>query len=578
MGYDSTKALAGRIPYTIIEIEAPYITDVLAAENPDGSGPCFNTPATAIGFTGYTVSNKTYTFGDENKQVPAGMSLLPSLIKYENRSPRIAPAKAEGIGMRGGAVITVQDGPHHDRDTDPYVSERSYIPEERGTYWGKWLARNPYYHGSTLRVRQGYIVDGAYNADNFRDATYHIEGIDGPDSRGRVTIRCSDILQFTDGDRAQAPRVSSGRLLTDIDAVTTTATLTPEGAGDGYATSGILRIDDELVDFTRVDDVLTMTRASYNTTSDTHSEDTRAQECILWTAINILDIVYDLLVNHAGINPVFVDKLDWEGSTSGWLSLHNLTAIISEPEGVNTLLAELSEQCLFYLWWDAEAALVRMRAVAPQVGTLKTISDTTEILAGTGRPKHNTKDRLTDVVMYIGLRTPVSSLTKSASFTDVVELPDDEAATNYGSRKIRTIYSRWFLQDHRALAVIAVHRIASRFRDGTKSLTVDVDAKDDNIILGDPVAVHTQRIQDSTGGNDGAVAMQVVEARRHAEGDRITLMLETWSFAARYCLIAPASMDSIEYATASDEQKNIYGFISPSSGKFADGTNSYVIG
>ena len=38
---------------------------------------------------------------------------------------------------------------------DPYVSERTYIPITRGTYFGKLKARNPFYNGRIMRVYSG---------------------------------------------------------------------------------------------------------------------------------------------------------------------------------------------------------------------------------------------------------------------------------------------------------------------------------------------------------------------------------------------------------------------------------------
>ncbi len=575
--YDTEKALAGRSPYTIIEIESPYITDVLAAENPDGSGPCYNTPATARGFTGYSVVDKIYTFGDVDKQVPAGVSLLPSLISFSARSPRIAPAKAEGIGMRGGCNIIIQDHPHHDIDTDPYVSERAYNPRDRGSYWGKWLARNPYYQGVTLRVRQGFIVDGVYSPDNFRDATYHVERINGPDSNGRVTLSCSDVLQFTDGDRAQCPRVSSGRFLHELAAGATIATLTPSGAGAAYAAFGIIRASDELMLYTRIDDVLTLTRSVFGTEEENHDADTRVQECVYWDAVNVLDIIYDLLVNHAGINPSFVDLMEWKNESGGWLALYNLTAILSEPEGINDLLAELSEQCLLYLWWDAESAKVRLRAVAPYIGDKVAVNDTYHIRDKAGQVQHKVSDRLTDVVVYFGLRTPVHDLKEEASYYEVVERADDEAASDWGSRKVRTIYSRWFSRAQRVLVVAMSYRIATRFRDGTKSLPIKIDTKDDVIVVGDVLSVTSDRLQDGS-GSAASMAMQVVEAKRLADGDELALVVETYSFLARYCLIADTDMAAVTYDTATDEQREIYGFIADGTNTFSDGSSAYVIG
>ena len=79
---------------------------------------------------------------------------------------------------------------------DPYVIERTYIPINRGTYFGKLKARNPFYNGRIMRVYSGYLEqDGSFNADNFEVRTYVIEQWDGIDTNGITKITAKDILK-----------------------------------------------------------------------------------------------------------------------------------------------------------------------------------------------------------------------------------------------------------------------------------------------------------------------------------------------------------------------------------------------
>ena len=59
------------------------------------------------------------------------------------------------LGKSSSASITMTDAPYSDNLTDPYVSERTYNPLERGTFWGKFLAQNPYYSGDEYRIYTG---------------------------------------------------------------------------------------------------------------------------------------------------------------------------------------------------------------------------------------------------------------------------------------------------------------------------------------------------------------------------------------------------------------------------------------
>ena len=88
------------------------------------------------------------------------------------RSISITPAEitaGKGLGLRAACAITMQGLSHSDIRIDPYVSERTYIPITRGTYFGKLKARNPFYNGRIMRVYSGYLEqDGSFDADNLR--------------------------------------------------------------------------------------------------------------------------------------------------------------------------------------------------------------------------------------------------------------------------------------------------------------------------------------------------------------------------------------------------------------------------
>ena len=91
------------------------------------------------------------------------------------RSISITPAEitaGKGLGLRAACSITMQDFPHSDIRIDPYVSERTYIPINRGTYFGKLKARNPFYNGRIMRVYSGYLEqDSSFDAANFEVRT-----------------------------------------------------------------------------------------------------------------------------------------------------------------------------------------------------------------------------------------------------------------------------------------------------------------------------------------------------------------------------------------------------------------------
>ena len=59
------------------------------------------------------------------------------------------------------------------------------------------------------------------------------------------------------------------------------------------------------------------------------------------------NIVYDLLVNYAFVDPAFIDKSAWDAEQVGYLPrLYN--TLVTTPTGVSKLLTELTEQVGFF--------------------------------------------------------------------------------------------------------------------------------------------------------------------------------------------------------------------------------------
>src|SRR5690606_33766752 len=167
----------------------------------------------------YAPSAKTLRFCKPQQALP-DYPVIPLLRDAKTAPTEINPGgggrDSGAMGKRARVTVTFDDAPHSDIGVDPYVSEREYVAMERGTFWSKWLARNPYYNGRVLRVREGYV--GQPLAEMVT-RTYIIDKIDGPDPKGRVKVTALDILALADNDKAQAPRASTGELVAEIPAI-----------------------------------------------------------------------------------------------------------------------------------------------------------------------------------------------------------------------------------------------------------------------------------------------------------------------------------------------------------------------
>lgn len=245
----------GRQPVTIVEIDQDFcaltygVSPCTAAVGVTGVQKCFNTIRTCQDRPNFDKSHLTLRFCTPAANIPASWQAIPSVKSVSTAPTRLnigGASDATGpLGRRAQVTIKLGDHPYSDAKTDPYLSDRNYDPLARGTFWTKFLARSPYYQNRPLRIREGYI---GQNPEDMITRYYIIDGIDGPDSAGNVTIKGVDILRLIDDRRTKAPLLSTGELTADIDESVTTFDV--DGAGfDQYDESGTLRIGDELMTY-----------------------------------------------------------------------------------------------------------------------------------------------------------------------------------------------------------------------------------------------------------------------------------------------------------------------------------------
>jgi hypothetical protein len=527
MTFASESARVGREPFSFIEIDLDFcqltygVAPCTAELGSDGTQKCFNTFPSCQDPDNYDPAPKTYRFCENIARLPKGLDAFPFL-----KSVSLTPTKlaiGSGLGERAKVTVTLVDAPHHDRGVDPYVDERPYNPMLQGTFWGKFCSRNRYYLGRQLRVFTGYLTEdekGApvYDASNFEVRYFFLERIDPPDSGGRVTITAKDLLKFADDDRAKAPRPAKGRLAAGIAAGDISATLEPSGIGDlEYSAAGVLRINNELMNFTRSADTLTLERGQYNSAAAAHAEDDAVQECYVAGDTSaggeqLQDIMYDLLVNYANIPASYIDKPAWDEEASTYLT-RLYSAIISAPVGVNQLLNELCEQGPAYLWWDEKGNKIVFRALRPASSASTSLSDERNFLAGSIKAIDKPDERVSQVHVYFGQRTFTEALEKPSNYKQLlVAVGDSEGANKQGQPKVRTVFCRWISEFGRTFAQEIAAAILQRYNETPKLITFALDPKDSALGTGDLFIGLTRLAQDDDGGRK-SITYQVTQAR-----------------------------------------------------------------
>jgi hypothetical protein len=370
--------------------------------------------------------------------------------------------------------------------------------------------------------------------------------------------------------------VSTGVLLEDIDEAATSFEITPAGTGDEeYPEEGVVRIGRELMTFTRVGDEFTITRGHRGTEADDHDEGDTVQLCYVVEERRVDAILYDLLTEYGDVPTSMIPYSDWQAEAAIWLTQHRLSTIVSEPTGVQRLVNELVEQCLFYLWWDDRAAQLEFKPIQPARGTLTEITDDHHIISGTVRIQDAPESRISQLHIYYDQANPVERLDAKPNYSRVhVRIdPDSEGADQYGERRIREIFSRWFTAANSGPVNQLGARLLIRYRNNPRQIAFSLDVKDDELWTGD-VLRFTSRWDQGADGAPQSSRIQVVRAGERGPGVvQYEATDDFFTQVERYAYIAPD--DAPDYLAATDEQRDRYAWLAGADNKMSNGDDPY---
>lgn len=528
----SENTRIGREPLSVVTVSQDYCTRSHGTAPCTASGePCFNTRATCQDPANYDVGVLPLNFVKSGGPQLTDGQYIPSLLSVEVSPAQINPGGAaksvSALGRRASVTAVFQDHPHTDKGVDEYVSQRPYDPLTRSTMWAKWRARNPYYLNRALDFASGYFKDGQLVDGISR--RFVLTDMVGPDASGRVRITAKDILTLLDGDKAQAPLVSTGTLSADISEAAGTATLSPAGVGDlEYLASGFVSRGGEVMEYTRAGDVLTFVqRGARGTTAGSHSAGDAVQMCLVYEAEKPADILYDILLNYAKIPAGYLDKTQWDAEQLGYLP-RLYSTIITEPESVATLVAEMCEQMYFTVLYDERVSLVKIRAVRPFADETVTELNGDQHLVEDSVSWGDLNDQLiTQVWVYYGRIDPTQKLDQISNYTtrENISVLENEAPEKYGTSRIKKIFSRWLDSSNAAAAVDLGSKVLALYANAPRECSFTLDAKDRDLWLADFVRiVHRNRVDQY--GNPLPVNLQIRQAAEVQLGSRFAYVAQ----------------------------------------------------
>lgn len=589
-----------RRPVRLVEFDVDFCQEVYGTSpctaslsSPGNPRKCYNTNHTCQDKTNFNPSPLTLRFAEPRVDLPAGGPITFPVL--ERVSPVTATVniagtdeKFNGLGRRGTITATFTDFPYNDRVTDNYASERKsgaaqldevgYNPEDRGSFFAKLKARWPTYGDRPMRYIEGYIDEnGNLQIESTRH--YIITDFKGPSRSGKVTLEGKDILHLADDKKALCPKPSRGQVKTEVvsSGANLEVELVPVGIGDSdYPASGWAVLGREVVTFTRVGDLITLTgRGLLNTERKSHKAGTTLQVAYRVENTRIDDLVEDLFVNYSSVPSEFIPKADWAADVTKWASTLILDTIITKPEGVQKLVSELAAIGVS-VWWDDVAQEIKLKINSPVFGEQITdLTDDSHILDI--EQEDNDEDRLTQVHFYSVQTDPTGSTTDKNNFDRVIVAIDSEAEQEdaYRNPRVREIFCRWVNTGADSVLLVNALRMLRRFNTAPVTYKVRIDNKDNALSLTDVVRLSTRVAQDVTGKPTPKLTQIRHKATRKEHG-WTDIELQDFLFNGEFRVIAPN--DAPVYGSASQAQKDQFAYlIAEADDFFPDGAPAHQL-
>lgn len=483
---------------TYVEIDVPFckLSYGILPCKASGSVKCFNSFGTCQSRETFDQEFRTIRFTESHNNNLL-INALPCLSNTDVQTAKIS--LGNDLGLRSSVNISLVDFKYSDTNNfgDPYLSERGWDAYDRGTFFARLKARHPYLRGRPLRVYRG--VKGQ-SLDQMLVRYYLVEDLIGPDQSGNVMITGQDALKFADGDRAQAPKPSTGFLTTELDLTTTTFNVGPAGVGDlDYPTSGYINVGgSEIMKFTRSGDTFTVNRGWYDTAPDTHKTQDRVQLCLEFFGTSPAYIIRDLLRDYANTPESVIPIDQWTTEVNSFLR-RQYTRLIAEPTSVRQLISEMIEQAALALWYSDTDNLIKLQ-VLKQIPVDAGVLDEDVYSQNSVKISDQPSKRISTCQVLYGLKNPLLDETRAENYRGMVVVSDIQGQSDFGTPAIDIVYGTWIPSFAKSTATRLGALRVGRYVKAPRKITLDVHKAAPLLPnLGEGYFFHNWSIQDETG-------------------------------------------------------------------------------
>lgn len=487
MTYEGNAKKLGRIPFAVLELKLSKCQHVYAdganggagncTANEASGGECYNTRNTCQDSENFLEGKTSVYFCTKTAAKPSELDYFPCLDSAKTAPTSITGGR--GIGNRASITVKLTDFKHHDRGLDPYQQTRIYDTSQ-GSFFTKLLARNRYYQSREMVYYEGFLVPGEpFDLSSFKSFHYIIDSISNPSSADRVVIKGKDILKKIDDRRALFPAPSTGTLAANVNNSQTNFTLATD-EGVNYPIGAYFTVGSEmcLVTGTPASDQITVSRAQVNTDAQSHSSGDLCQISEYVNNENVVDIIYRVCTEAAGIPADYIDLVEWHQERDTWVPNHNFEAWVAKPTGATKIIDELTTVAIMDIWQDPEERLIKLKSTSPFNAELVPIS-IENIVKGSLKIRDLPSERLSRVFLRYDQQDPTKSLTEDTNYNGIYGIvgADLESPELYGEIRALTTFTRWLrgtVQD-RDNAFAYGQRIENRYSNNPKEVVWQLD-------------------------------------------------------------------------------------------------------